>query len=165
MRRFIDRYIVILTLIPVLAVMVVIFGFSSQNGEDSGALSERVTEAVIRFIIPDYDSLEDAEQERLFIKTEHIVRKTAHFTEFAALGFFLLGHFKALELKTGLRHPMLCSSVAGFLYAVSDELHQSFTDGRSPGVLDVGIDSAGALFGILVMALLLFLFRRKKTSI
>ena len=164
MRRLIDRYIVLLTLIPVLAVMVVIFCFSSQNGEESGALSTRVTEAVIRVFIPDYDRLEAEEQVLVFNRTAHFVRKAAHFTEFAALGFFLLGHFRALALKTSLRHPSLCSFVTGLLYAVSDEFHQSFVGGRSPGILDVGIDSAGVLFGILIMALILFLCRGRKAK-
>ncbi len=34
------------------------------------------------------------------------------------------------------------------LYAISDEVHQSFVPGRGPGVMDVLIDSAGAMVGI-----------------
>ena len=164
LRRFFDRYLVLLTLIPVLAVMIAIFGFSSQNGEESGSLSAKVTEAVIRIVYPGYGLLGESEQEVLFERTAHIVRKAAHFTEFAALGFFLLGHFRALALKTSLRHPVPGAFATGFLYAVSDEFHQGFVGGRSPGVLDVGIDSAGVLFGILLMALILHLFRRGKAK-
>ena len=80
------------------------------------------------------------------------------------MSFFLLGHFRALALKTALRRPTPGAAVTGFLYAVSDELHQSFVGGRSPGLLDVGIDSAGVLFGILVMALLLYLCRGRNTK-
>lgn len=164
LRRFFDRYIVFLSLIPVLAVMIVIFGFSSQNGDESGALSTRITEAVIRIVYPDYDHIEASEQKLLFSRTAHFVRKAAHFTEFAALGFFLLGHFRALSLKTALKHPVPGSFVTGLLYAVSDEFHQGFVGGRSPDVLDVGIDSAGVFFGILVMALVLFLCRGGKAE-
>ena len=154
----------LLSLIPVLAVMAAIYGFSSQNGEESGALSARVTAVVIRFVRSDYDELGAKEQSLLFDRTLHVVRKAAHFSEFAVLGFFLLGHFRALALKTALRRPTPCAAVTGFLYAVSDELHQSFVGGRSPGLLDVGIDSAGVLFGILVMALLLYLCRGRNTK-
>ena len=94
----------------------------------------------------------------------HVVRKAAHFSEFAVLGFFLLGHFRALALKTALHRPMAGAAVAGFLYAVSDELHQGFVSGRSPGLLDVGIDSAGVIFGILVMTLVLYLCCGRKTK-
>jgi VanZ family protein len=35
------------------------------------------------------------------------------------------------------------------LYAGSDEFHQSFTSGRHPSVMDVGIDTLGAITGAL----------------
>jgi VanZ family protein len=35
-------------------------------------------------------------------------------------------------------------------YAVLDEYHQSFIDGRTPGVKDVCIDSAGVFLGTIV---------------
>jgi len=35
------------------------------------------------------------------------------------------------------------------LYAMTDEFHQSFVPGRSSGWLDVGIDSFGAMLGLL----------------
>lgn len=160
-KRFWNRHIVLLTLIPVLAVMIMIFCFSAQNSDDSDALSARITEIVIRIFFRDYDELDEEEQQVLFSRTKHVDRKTAHFTEFAALGFFLLGHFRALALKKGLRRPALGALVTGVLYAVSDELHQGFVSGRAPMLFDVGIDSAGVLFGILVMALLLYLCRAK----
>ncbi len=162
MRRFWEKSIVFLSLIPVLAVMLLIFAFSSQNGEESGALSAQITAFVIRVFRPEFARLDAAAQAALFEKTMHLVRKGAHFSEFAALGFFLLGHFRALELKGKLRRPALFSAITGILYAVSDELHQGFVGGRSPAVLDVGIDSAGVLCGLLVMALQLRLRRSRK---
>ena len=162
MRRFFDKYIVLLSLIPVLAVMAVIFHLSSQTGDESGALSARVTAAVIRVVCPDFDGLGAEERSLLFDRAMHIVRKAAHFSAFAALGFFLLGHFRALALKTALRRPALGAVVTGVLNAASDEFHQSFVGGRSPGLPDVGIDGAGVLFGVLVMALLLRLCRSRK---
>ena len=162
MRRFWEKNIVFLSLIPVLAVMLLIFGFSSQNGEESGAMSAQITAFVIRVFRPEFARLDAAAQAALLEKTMHLVRKGAHFSEFAALGFFLLGHFRALELKEKLRRPALFSAITGILYAVSDELHQGFVGGRSPAVLDVGIDSAGVLCGLLVMALLLRLRRSRK---
>ena len=43
------------------------------------------------------------------------------------------------------------------LYAATDEWHQSFVEARGPALLDVGIDSAGALTGALVMLALLMI--------
>jgi VanZ family protein len=43
--------------------------------------------------------------------------------------------------------PWLLSS----LYAVTDEIHQAFVPERACALMDVGIDSAGALFGCLLV--------------
>ena len=120
MRRFFDKHMIVLTLLPVLAVMVMIFCFSSQNGEESGRTSAQVTEVVVHVTHPDYEQLPLAEKETIFARTMHAVRKSAHFSEFALLGFFLLGHFKALSIKLSLRYPALFSALAGMLYAASD---------------------------------------------
>ena len=45
---------------------------------------------------------------------------------------------------------MLTAGAACVLLAAGDEYHQSFVAGRGPSVKDVGIDSFGALIGILL---------------
>jgi len=69
-----------------------------------------------------------------------ILRKLAHVTEFAVLGALLL---------RATRRPTLAVVLAG-LYAVSDEIHQLFVEGRHGSAVDVGIDTLGALAGVLV---------------
>jgi len=39
------------------------------------------------------------------------------------------------------------------VYAVSDEFHQSFVPSRTATARDVGIDAAGAVFGVLLIRL------------
>jgi VanZ family protein len=68
-----------------------------------------------------------------------ILRKLAHLTEYAILGALLL---------RALRHPAAAVVLAG-LYAVTDEVHQLFVEGRHGAPLDVGIDTVGALAGVL----------------
>ena len=48
------------------------------------------------------------------------------------------------------------------LYAAGDEFHQSFTEARGPSLVDVGIDTAGALlmWGLLALSERLFARRR-----
>jgi VanZ family protein len=69
-----------------------------------------------------------------------ILRKLAHLAEYAILGALLC---------RALRRPRLAVAVAT-LYAVSDEVHQTFVEGRVGAPLDVGIDAIGALIGVLV---------------
>ena len=68
-----------------------------------------------------------------------ILRKLAHLAEYAILGALL---------ARALRRPALALALAA-LYAVSDEVHQTFVDGRVGAPLDVGIDTLGAFVGVL----------------
>ncbi len=70
-----------------------------------------------------------------------VLRKCAHVTEYAVLGYLLV---RALG-RTGL------AFVAGVLYAASDELHQHFVRGRHGAVYDVAIDAVGVLAGALLV--------------
>lgn len=52
----------------------------------------------------------------------------------------------------------LVSIGVGIIYAISDELHQSFIPGRSPSAIDVGIDTAGVILGILVVLIIIAVY-------
>jgi VanZ family protein len=67
-----------------------------------------------------------------------VLRKIAHAAEYAVLGALLL----RATGRTGLAFAL------GALYAVSDEIHQSFVPGRLGSPLDVAIDAAGVAVGI-----------------
>jgi VanZ family protein len=69
-----------------------------------------------------------------------ILRKLAHVTEYAILGALLC---------RAVRRPWLAIAIAT-LYAVSDEVHQTFVEGRHGAPLDVGIDAVGATIGVLL---------------
>jgi len=72
-----------------------------------------------------------------------LVRKIAHAVEFGVLGVLFL---------RATRRPGL-AFVLGTLYAVSDEVHQSFVPGRMGSAVDVAIDMIGVLAGIVVWQL------------
>lgn len=76
-----------------------------------------------------------------------ILRKIAHFTEFAALGMTLGWLCGMLQKKKVI--PFLWGAAA----ACIDETIQAFVPGRSPGLRDVLIDSCGVLAGMLLLYL------------
>lgn len=77
----------------ILLVMALIFFFSAQDGVKSSSTSRSATEFVLRLLTPGYDGL-PASQRRGYRKTaERIVRKLAHFTEFAVLSSLLVRYF------------------------------------------------------------------------
>ena len=68
-----------------------------------------------------------------------VLRKIAHFGEYAVLG---------LLLAWATRREAV-AAVLGVLYAAGDEVHQNFVSGRHAAVRDVVIDAAGVLTGVL----------------
>ena len=89
--------------------------------------------------------------------TMHIVRKMAHFCEYALEGFLLM-----LCMRVYSRHPIRHISVpmlGGVLTAMTDETIQLFSEGRSSQVTDVWLDSAGVLTGILTALIFMALCR------
>jgi VanZ family protein len=71
-----------------------------------------------------------------------VLRKGAHVTEYAILGLLLLR-------AVGRELPAFLIGVA---YAITDEMHQHFVQGRHASPVDVAIDSAGILLGIVLLA-------------
>lgn len=67
-----------------------------------------------------------------------VLRKIAHAAEYALLGALLT----RATGRAGLAFAL------GTLYAVSDELHQSFVPGRVGSPLDVAIDAVGIAIGV-----------------
>lgn len=125
-----------------------IFSNSMQVAEVSSGMSGRVLK-IMKTVLQNI-GLENIAG-RL---TEHIVRKLAHFCEYALEGFLLM-----LCLRVYTRHfvrHMSWPMLAGVLTALTDETIQLFSDGRSSQVTDVWIDFggvvAGMVFGLLVLA-------------
>lgn len=114
--------------------MGVIFWFSAMPGKVSSEQSGTVVELLLSLLSGIGVNAEGLDLSLL-------VRKAAHMTEYAVL-FFLLR--RALRLS-GVSRPGLAALPLCVLYAAGDEFHQSFTEGRGPSPVDVGIDGAGAL--------------------
>ncbi len=78
-----------------------------------------------------------------------IMRKLGHWTEYFVLAVLML---RALRNETGktweLRHAVY-TLVFILLYALSDELHQTFVPSRTASFGDVMIDVLGGICGIL----------------
>ena len=79
-----------------------------------------------------------------------VLRKLAHVTIFAALALTLLRAAR-------WRRPVLAIAIA-LAYAVSDEIHQHFVEGRHGTPVDVAIDAIG--IGLVALAWVLAARRR-----
>ena len=117
-----------------------IWGNSMTNGTDSGAMSGRIMAWINASL-----HLNEAGAQLLHL----VIRKMAHFTEFACLGTLLTWLFSMMGEKKGhlVCMPLLC----GLLAACVDETIQVFVPDRGPGLIDVWIDTAGVIAGIAVL--------------
>ncbi|WP_166244844.1 VanZ family protein [Paenibacillus turpanensis] len=79
-----------------------------------------------------------------------IVRKCAHATAFGLLAVLVY-----MALRRQSKRAVLWAWGFATLYGASDEFHQSLVPDRGPSIVDVGIDSAGALFAVLLVSAIL----------
>ena len=130
--------------------LLVIWGNSllpgSVSGEISGELAAMLSEALDVF----------------GGNGELLLRKAAHFSEFACLGL-LLGWLSALLGQRGI-HRFTLPLLFGMLAAMTDETIQVFVPQRGPSVVDVWIDTAGVCVGIGLLILGQTVFRRKSNN-
>lgn len=82
--------------------------------------------------------------------TEQIIYNFSHIPEYALLTLLWLKAFTGTRFKE--RHVIVNGFVlAGLaLFAISDEIHQSFVPGRSASFVDLGLDCLGILLGLSV---------------
>lgn len=140
-----------LTLCCILTALVLAFiwGNSAMPGEASGDLSGWVGE-IFSLFLP-------------FLTTEtglHLLRKAAHFSEFAALGMSFGWLFAMVMAKKQWKRllPLGCGAAA----ACVDECIQIFSPGRYSSIVDVCIDCSGVLTGCLILWLCIAILTKIK---
>ena len=132
-----DRKIRLCTALLIVNVLF-IWGNSLLPGSVSGAISHFVRD-VHAFLFPGGSSDPDS--------GHGLIRKLAHFTEFACLGALFAWLFGMLAKPFSVALP------CGFLVACIDEIIQRFVPNRGPAFKDVLIDTSGVLVGIGLLVL------------
>ena len=145
--------------------------FSSQNGAESGRVSEKVTRKLLQIkdkleiVVDTYKETNeivirgikiDPITKKRIDKWEMPVRKMAHYTLFLCGGFIiyiLLIHVFRIKSNT-----QLIAIFFGMLLACSDEFHQLYSANRTPKMLDVCIDTAGVITGVIIGTMFYYIF-------
>jgi VanZ family protein len=133
--------------LPVLVWMLVIF--SASGDARSFQHSSRLIGPLVRWLFPQLP-------EETVGAIVFAVRKAAHVTEYAILAILfwralrrpVSGDARPWSWREGGLVVLLAA-----LYAASDEFHQRFVPSRDSSLLDVLIDTGGALFGLLAVRL------------
>jgi len=118
--------------------------FSSQSGSSSSELSNHFVSFFHLFF-------------SISINLSFTIRKCAHFLEYFLLAIFTYSLFS--EYQAGRFQLFLFTFLFCVLFAISDEVHQLFVEGRSGRIFDVFLDSCGSFLGTFVCSV--FHIRKK----
>ena len=139
MKKILIHLLKPLSFLPAILMMYLIYSFSAQTGEVSGALSYEVSYQIVE---TKNEVLTETELAYSASSIEFYVRKAAHMTEYCILAIAISFPFYVYGVR-GIWLILLAGAVCvGF--AGLDEYHQSFVN-------DVCIDSSGAAIGILLV--------------
>lgn len=170
----------VIFLILIITNCITIFYFSNQVANTSSASSGRVVNFVMK-VVPKLRNMQEYEKQYMANEVlQPIVRKLAHFSIYTLLGFLTMNYALACKKENGTcykceqcshlqykrdRKIILYSWLFGTLYAVTDEIHQLFIQGRSCEFRDVCIDSLGVLTGIIVALTILKIYINIKNKL
>ena len=126
----------------------IVWGNSMLSTEDSGSISHFIADIL-------GGGAGSASDEGHFL-----LRKVAHFTEYAVLGLITALLFDSFKIDNAKQY--LCAAVIGVSVPLIDETIQIFS-GRGPALADVWIDISGFALGAAV-TFLVICKRRKGTN-
>lgn len=98
---------------------------------------------------PKYKNITEEKMEELISVYQKPVRKLTHFSIYTLLGMAIVGLTCTYKLTTVSKATI--SIILGMIYAISDEIHQTFIEGRSGQITDVLIDTVGVIFGTIII--------------
>ena len=121
------------------------FIFFASSNSFSASNTSRFIGPLVLWLFP------DTSQETL--TTIHfVVRKLAHFSEYALLGILAARAFRTSPNPSIHRHWFLISAALIVIYALLDEYHQSFVPTRTASLVDSLIDISGGLTALIVLS-------------
>jgi len=121
--------------------------FSASTGAMSARNTSRFIGPFLHWLVPDIS-------DEAVRAVQIVVRKTAHAVEYGLLSYLLwrvLRKPKKDDDRPWTWGPALGALALAFLYAVTDEFHQSFVPSRGASPGDVMLDTVGAALGLVVV--------------
>ena len=120
--------------------LALIWGNSLLSGDESGAMSGSVMQWVMAALHLPAEMTDTV---------HHLIRKAAHFSEFACLSI-LLTWLCGMLGERGFH--LVCLPIwGGMTAALIDETIQLFSPDRGPSLVDVWIDTSGAAVGMMLL--------------
>ena len=145
----------ILLWLLVIVWLIVIFLFSEMNSTSSNHKSETTINKVIETTLDTTNNIgitnkhpNSTEVNNYVLKLNRPLRKCMHAFVYFILAIILLNALELSNIKD-YRLYLICFLVC-FIYAILDEYHQTFVDGRTGQFLDSLIDTFGSVIGMVL---------------
>lgn len=143
---------VVISLILVVFWMIFIFFMSSMDANNSNNKSTNVAVGIISTVDkvakPSSEIIKKHQEKSYIERINILIRKSSHALEYLILGILVLNVFYQLK-KYHLLYAFY-TVLFNFLYAITDEYHQTFVNGRTGQFIDVIIDTIGSLLGCII---------------
>lgn len=141
------KVLIFISWLLVFTVMITIFVLSNQTASSSTETSNGVIQEILKIF---HINL-----------SPNVVRTFAHGFEYFILCFLLnLSLFFTYE-----KFKPYTAFLISFIYAVSDEIHQLFVEGRACQFKDVVVDSIGAVTAVLICLIIYKIYLRGKKDV
>jgi VanZ family protein len=127
-----------------LIIWMLLISFASSN-EFSAINTSRVVRPLLLWLFPNIS-------EESIGLAHFLVRKAAHITEYAVLGWLAARAFTGSAREFLRQRWWIAGLLLIVLHALLDEYHQSFVPSRTGSFYDSGIDIAGGLIGLIGFA-------------
>lgn len=154
--------IITFLLLFVLLWMGTIFYLSSMNTNESNGRSKVIVSDIVEIVGKiTHREYTLKEKEALVEKFNKPIRKCAHASVYFVLSILVLNFLLALHSNLEKKYVLVffMTIFICFLFALTDEYHQTFVYGRTGQFRDVLIDTSGALIATSIFTIL---YKKKK---
>jgi VanZ family protein len=117
----------------------------ASSNEFSAGNTSRIVRPLLLWLFPNIT-------EESLTLTHFLVRKAAHITEYAVLGWLSARAFAGSGHEFLRQRWFIAGLTLVVLHALLDEYHQSFVPSRTGSLYDSGIDIVGGLVGLVGFA-------------
>ena len=160
-----NKLLIIISWLLVIMWMCIIFWFSDMNTNESNTKSKNTITNVIESTVDTTNKLgitdkhpSEEKKQEVTNKLNEPLRKGMHASVYLVLAILLMNALIVSNAKLWL--AIILSIIISFIYACSDEYHQTFVEGRSGKFTDVLIDTTGALVGSSIYCLGYYIFKK-----
>lgn len=153
-------------IIPLLFLLVIVFISSGQTAEQQSLipvlekwLPNKPLESFLSYFqIPYWGILVSIEERGYYAFVEFLIRKGTHFFYFGIISLAIYAALPKFKYRT------ITAVILTMFFAVADELHQSFTSGRTASIQDVILDTVGAITALTLLTCIRVLKQRKSAK-